>query len=296
MWGILLLMKMRGMPRTSQRFPQTIHPLRAGPLVKPKSVHGSGAFIKIEHDVSRDVTPQMRKTNEDVALSAEQERLVIEHVPIVRFIARQIHKRLPQHVAIEDLYGAGLVGLLEALDRFVPSKQVEFRSYAQFRIRGSILDSLRELDWGSRGMRRKGREIEQTIQTLTARFNRPPVDREIAEEMNTDLAAYQKLVSKLKGLEVDSLDPAELIDVPSRREDDPLFRFLNAELQQRLADAISNLREQERRVLTLYYYEDLKQKEIASLLGLGESRISQILTSAVVRLRGQLAGFTTLLK
>jgi RNA polymerase sigma factor FliA len=281
------------MPRAPRRGPQAIDVLPAESNAKPQSVLSSRAFTEVQHDISSEANPPERKMNADLALSAEHEQLVIEHVPVVRFIARQIHKRLPQHVPIEDLYGAGVVGLLEALDRFNPSKQVEFRSYAQFRIRGSILDSLRELDWGSRGMRRKARDIERTIQMLTARLSRPPSDREIAQEMNTHLAAYQKLQSKLKGLEIALLDPADLIDVPSRHEDDPLFRFLNAELRERLAEAIRNLREQERQVLTLYYYEDLKQKEIASILGLGESRISQILNSAVIHLRGQLAGLAT---
>jgi RNA polymerase sigma factor FliA len=281
------------MPRTPRRGPQTIDALRAGSNAMRHSVLGSRAVTEVAHEMSSGAAPSESKMNADLALSAEHEQLVIEHVPVVRFIARQIHKRLPQHVPIEDLYGAGVVGLLEALDRFIPSKQVEFRSYAQFRIRGSILDSLRESDWGSRGMRRKARDIERTIETLTARLNRPPSDREIAQEMNTHLAAYQKLQSNLKGLEVASLDPADLIDVPSRHEDDPLFRFLNSELRERLAEAISKLRDQERQVLTLYYYEDLKQKEIASLLGLGDSRISQILNSAVIHLRRQLAGLAT---
>ena len=281
------------MPRTPRPGPQTIDVPPAESNATPQAVLSSRAFTEVQHDISSEANPPKRKMNADLALSAEHEQLVIEHVPVVRFIARQIHKRLPQHVPIEDLYGAGVVGLLEALDRFNPSKQVEFRSYAQFRIRGSILDSLRELDWGSRGMRRKARDIERTIEMLTARLNRPPSDREIAQEMNTHLAAYQKLQSKLKGLEIALLDPADLIGVPSRHEDDPLFRFLNAELRERLAEAIRNLGEQERRVLTLYYYEDLKQKEIASILGLGESRISQILNSAVIHLRSQLAGVAT---
>ena len=113
-------------------------------------------------------------------LTAEQEQLMIEHLPIVRFIARRIHERLPQHVPIEDLYSAGVVGLLDAFGKFDPSKQVQFRSYAQFRIRGAILDSLRTLDWSPRELRRKGRAIEQAIQTLTAQFGRSPTDMEIA--------------------------------------------------------------------------------------------------------------------
>ena len=130
---------------------------------------------------------------------------MIEHLPIVRFIARRIHERLPQHVPIEDLYSAGVVGLLDAFGKFDPSKQVQFRSYAQFRIRGAILDNLRTLDWSPRELRRKGRAIEQAIQTLTAQFGRAPNDMEIAAQLHIDLAAYQQLLGELKGLEIGTL-------------------------------------------------------------------------------------------
>jgi RNA polymerase sigma factor for flagellar operon FliA len=205
-------------------------------------------------------------------------------------------------VPIEDLYSAGVVGLLEAHDRFDPSKGVKFRSFAQFRIRGAILDSLRALDWSPRDLRLKARAIQQAIQILTARFGRSPSDLEVSRELHIDLASYQQLLAELKGLEIGTLNFAHFEDsgeeetayLPSRPEDDPLFRYLHAELRERLTDAINNLAEQERRVLTLYYYEDLKQREIGLLLGVGESRISQILTSAVLHLRAHLRAFAHL--
>jgi RNA polymerase sigma factor FliA len=120
--------------------------------------------------------------------SEERESFLIEHVPVVRFIARRIHEGLPQHVLIEDLYSAGLMGLLDAASKFVPSRHVLFRSYAQFRIRGAIIDSLRDSDWGSRRLRRKGRDIEHASQTLTAQLGRVPVDREVAQQLNIGLA------------------------------------------------------------------------------------------------------------
>src|SRR6202161_4787549 len=115
-------------------------------------------------------------------LPAAQELLMIEHLPIVRFIARRIHGRLPQHVPIEDLYSAGVLGLLDAFGRFDPSKQVQFRTYAKFRIRGAILDSLRTLDWSPRDLRRKGRAIEEAIRAVTHRVGRAPTEQEIAKE------------------------------------------------------------------------------------------------------------------
>jgi RNA polymerase sigma factor (sigma-70 family) len=131
---------------------------------------------------------------------------MVEHLPIVRFIARRVHERLPQHMPIEDLYSAGVLGLLDAFVKFDPSKQVLFRTYAQYRIRGAILDSLRALDWSPRELRRKGRAIEQAIQLLTAQFNRSPTDIEIAQKLNIPLAAYQRLLGELKGLGIGTLN------------------------------------------------------------------------------------------
>ncbi len=232
-------------------------------------------------------------------LSVEQEKLMIEHLPIVRFIARRIHERLPQHVPIEDLYSAGVVGLLDAFSKFDPSKQVQFRSYAQFRIRGAILDNLRTLDWSPRELRRKGRAIEQAIQTLTAQFGRAPSDLEIAGQMHIELAAYQQLLGELKGLEIGTLHSErsedsgeeELVYLPNRPEDDPLFRYLHAEMRERLIEAIGDLPERERLVMTLYYYEETTMKEIGLILGVVESRISQIHASAVLHLRARLSDF-----
>jgi RNA polymerase sigma factor for flagellar operon FliA len=143
-------------------------------------------------------------------LTAEEERVMTEHLPIVRFIARRIHDRLPPHVPIEDLYSAGVLGLLDAFGRFDPSKKVLFRTYAQYRIRGSILDSLRTLDWGPRELRRKGRAVEDAIQTLMAQFQRSPIDIEIAQKLNISLAAYQQLLGELKGLELGSLQSEQV--------------------------------------------------------------------------------------
>src|ERR1700723_1422927 len=133
-------------------------------------------------------------------LSGEQERVLLEHLPIVRFLARRIHERLPQHVDIEDLVSAGVVGLMDAFSKFDPAKKVQFRSYAQFRIRGAILDSLRTLDWSPRDLRRKGRAIEQAIRSLTVRLGRTPSEQEIAGELQMELGDYQQLLGGLKGL------------------------------------------------------------------------------------------------
>src|SRR5450631_4573617 len=123
-------------------------------------------------------------------MTAEQERALLEHLPVVRFLARRIHERLPQHVDIEDMVSAGVVGLMDAFTKFDPDKKVQFRSYAQFRIRGAILDSLRTLDWSPRELRRKGRAVEEAIRTLTARMGRAPGEPEVAAEMELGLEEY----------------------------------------------------------------------------------------------------------
>ncbi len=231
------------------------------------------------------------------SLSAEQEQLMVDHLPIVRFIARRIHERLPQHVSIEDLFSAGVVGLMDAFSKFNPAKQVQFRSYAQFRIRGAILDSLRTLDWSPRELRRKGRAVEQSIQTLTGRLGRAPSEAEIAQEMAMGLAEYQNLLGELRGLEIGTLHSERMEDsgeeelayLPNRPEDDPLFRCLHGEMRQRLADAVGALPGRERLVMTLYYYEELTMKEIGLILGVVESRVSQLHAAAVLHLRSRLA-------
>jgi len=229
-------------------------------------------------------------------LSAEQEKVLLEHLPIVRFLARRIHERLPQHVDIEDLVSAGVVGLMDAFAKFDPDKKVQFRSYAQFRIRGAILDSLRTLDWSPRELRRKGRAVEEAIRQVTARLGRAPGEGEVATEMGIGLDDYQLLLGDLKGLEVGTLHmernedsgEEELAYVPGRPEEDPLFRCLRGELEGRLTDAIQNLPDRERLVMTLYYYEEMTMREIGLALGVVESRVSQVHASAVVHLRSAL--------
>ena len=236
-------------------------------------------------------------TGLDSMTASEREALLMEHLPTVRYLARRIHERLPQHVDLDDLVSAGMVGLIDAFSKFDHGKKVQFKSYAQFRIRGAILDSLRTLDWSPRELRRKGRAVEEAIRATTQRLGRAPTEPEIAQEMQVTLGAFQTLLGDLKGLEIGSLHmertedsgDEELAYVPGAPEDDPLFRCLKGEMKQRLADAIENLPEKERMVLTLYYYEELTMKEIGLTLGVVESRVSQIHSAAVVRLRVALA-------
>lgn len=228
-------------------------------------------------------------------LPMSEERLR-EHLPMVRFLALRIRERLPQQVDMEDLMSAGIVGLLDAFQKFDPAKKVQFRTYAQFRVRGAILDSLRTLDWGPRELRRKGRAVEEAIRSLTTRIGRAPTESEIASEMNLSLEAYQELLGDLSGLEIASLNatPGEENEVetlallPAGPENDPFFQCQSQEMRTRLADAIAQLPERERLVLTLYYYEELTMREVGATLGVVESRVSQLHSSAMARLRAAL--------
>lgn len=229
---------------------------------------------------------------------AERERVLMEQLPQVRYIARRIHERLPRHVPLEDLVHAGVLGLMDALHKYDQKKHVQFGSYAKFRIRGAILDSLREMDWSPRDLRRKARKIEEAHNQLRLRLGRNPTEPEMAAEMGMDLTDLQSLLREIAGLEIGSLRVESPRDgteedlserVPDDPERTPLVECLRSEMKQRLAAAIAELPEKERQVLALYYFEELTMKEVGAVMGVGESRVSQIHSAAVYRLRGRLA-------
>jgi RNA polymerase sigma factor FliA len=227
----------------------------------------------------------------------ERDRILLEQLPQVRFLARRIHERLPRHVPLEDLVHAGVIGLIDAFNKFDRSKQVQFGSYAKFRIRGAILDSLRDMDWGPRELRRKARSIEEAHRRLSLELSRAPTETEIANELGMTLLEFQRLVGELDGLEVGSLRVESPWDgkeedlceyIPSAPEDTPFFRCLRSEMKTLLGRLIAELPEKEQQVLALYYFEELTMKEVGAVLGVGESRVSQIHSLAVVRLRSRL--------
>jgi RNA polymerase sigma factor FliA len=229
---------------------------------------------------------------------AERDRVLMAELPQVRYIARRIHERLPRHVPLEDLVHAGVIGLIDALGKFDQSKHVQFSSYAKFRIRGAILDSLRELDWSPRELRRKGRQVEAAYNQLSIRLGRTPNENDLAHEMHLPLLELQGLLGELDSLEITSLrvdsphtgKEEDLADsIPSRPEDTPFSQCLRSEMRHLLVEAIAELPEKEQRVLSLYYFEELTMKEVGEVLGIGESRVSQIHSLAMMRLRVRLS-------
>src|SRR5258708_35912553 len=232
----------------------------------------------------------------------ERERLLMEQIPQVRYIARRIHERLPRHVPLEDLVHAGVVGLIDALHKFDRGKHVQFGSYAKFRIRGAILDSLREMDWSPRDLRRQSRRVEEAHNKLRLEMGRNPTEPELARELELELSELQKLLGEISTLEIGSLRVVSPDDgkeedlceyLPSDSEESPLVQCLRSEMRDLLTRAIGELPEKERQVLALYYFEELTMKEVGLALGVGESRISQIHSMAVFRLRARMAELTT---
>ena len=224
-------------------------------------------------------------------------RILMEQMPQVRYIARHIHDRLPQHVPMEDLVHAGVLGLMDALTKYDDARQVQFKTYAKFRIRGAILDSLRDMDWSPRDLRRKARLIELASARLSHELGRAATEQELASELGLTLDSFQHLLGEIEGLDLGSFHIAtndkehddDLCEyLPGNPEESPYYLTMKSELRQYLIRAIEELSEKEQQVLSLYYYEELTMKETGAVLGVGESRVSQIHSLALLRLRTRL--------
>jgi RNA polymerase sigma factor for flagellar operon FliA len=235
--------------------------------------------------------------NRRSAPSAAQERdaLIEAHLPQVRFIADRLAAKLPPSVDRDDLIGAGVLGLLDAFEKYDPSRGVLFKTYAEMRVRGAMLDSLRDLDWAPRSMRRRAREVEAAYAQVEQQRGHKASEEEVAAALNLTVAEFQQLLSELNGLTITGFERDDDDDASARArqiQDDPahtpLAVFERAELREKLAAAVDRLSERERQVVALYYLEELTMKEIGAVLGVTESRVSQVHTQAVLRLRANL--------
>jgi len=245
------------------------------------------------------MTPAEMAYTRSAAYAAGEDERVLEELPQVYYIAARIRERLPQHVEMEDLVSAGVIGLLEANRSFDNTKNAQFRTFAKFRIRGAILDSLREIDWGSRSLRRRAREIADATARLEARLGRHPAEAEIAQEMEIDVDHLRRITAQLDVLHIAgqqvavSNNESETMDViesaPNLEDPDPFDLCLEGEMKEHLADAIGKLSEREQLILSLYYREELTMKEIARVVGVALSRVSQIRQAAMIKLRESLA-------
>lgn len=223
----------------------------------------------------------------------ERERLILEHLPQVRLIARRIHERLPESVNVEDLISTGILGLISAVDRFDPHRDVKLRTYAEYKIRGAILDSLRGLDWAPRQQRKRTKQIEAAIGIIEQRLHRAPTEEEIAEQLKVSMDEYHEWLVDVQGINLGSLessspeeDGRDLLRFVSDKEENWPSRLLErSELEKLLATAIEKMPQVERTVLNLYYREELTLREIAKVVRLHESRVSQLKSQAILRLR-----------
>lgn len=228
----------------------------------------------------------------------EREQFIADYTPLVRRIAHRIAVRLPPHLEVEDLIHSGFLGLMDAMEKFDPKRNTSFRTYAEFRIRGAILDELRARDWLPRSMREKANRLEEVSRRLEGRLGRPATEAELARGMKMDLRSFQDLLQQvspvsflrlddcpgLSGFSEDSLAD-QLLD-PSAP--DPLAQLELEELKRFLTEEIERLPAREKLVLSLYYLEELTLKEIGEVMGVTESRVCQLHSQAVIRLRGRL--------
>ncbi len=222
-----------------------------------------------------------------------REQQILEQLPQVHLIARRLHEGLPESVCLDDLISAGVVGLIAAVDNFDDSHGVKLKTYAEYKIRGAILDSLRSIDWASRHRRKKSRNIEAAISAAQQKLQRQPTEEEVAAEMGMTLEQYQTRLSEVQGLNLQSLEATLgpnrgqtlLSLVPDDEENLPSELLERAELERLLAEAIDAMPKVEKTILSLYYREEMTLREIGSALNMRISRVSELKTQAILRLR-----------
>jgi RNA polymerase sigma factor FliA len=231
-----------------------------------------------------------------------RDRLILTYAPLVKYVAGRLGSGLPAHVDEGDLVSYGLLGLINAIERYDPGRDIKFETYAITRIRGAIIDELRAMDWVPRSVRSRAREIERAIAQLEAKLGRAPTDEEISAKVGISTDELDESLTDISRSSINSLDElwsvsdagdqVSLIDtLEDPTGEQPAEALDESETRELLADAIARLPEREKLVVTLYYYEELTLREIGEVLGVTESRVSQLHTKAVLRLKSRLSGF-----
>jgi RNA polymerase sigma factor for flagellar operon FliA len=233
-----------------------------------------------------------------------RDRLILTYAPLVKYVAGRLGSGLPAHVEEGDLVSYGLLGLIGAIERFDPARDIKFETYAIARIKGSIIDELRSMDWVPRSVRARARDIERSIAALEAKLMRAPNDEEISAHLGISEEEFQDSLLEISRSSIAALDelwagssggdPVALIDtIEDPEAPEPQAAMAHTELREALGEAIARLPEREKLVVTLYYYEELTLREIGEVLGVTESRVSQLHTKAILRLKARLAGGAT---
>jgi RNA polymerase sigma factor for flagellar operon FliA len=244
------------------------------------------AMEKVVSERRNPETGTVRETKQQ-----RRDRVVMEHLPLVKAIAVRVHESLPVHVELDDLVHAGILGLFDAATKYNPDKKVVFSAYAKHRIKGAILDSLRQLDWASRDLRRRHKQVEQVTRDLCAALQRQPTEEELASKMGVDVARWRQMALDLRNVGLISAStrapeqedlPAP--DFPSTPETQPDTMCAREQLREKLDLAMSALPERYKKVVTLYYTAEMTMKEIGGIMGINESRVSQIHKSALEKM------------
>ncbi len=232
------------------------------------------------------------------SMDKSREELIKEFAPRIKILAARYAAKSPPTIDINDLINAGILGLLDAMDKFDPSKGVKFSTYAEIRIRGAILDELRKMDWASRSIRDRINKLEEAYRSLERKLGRMPTDREVAEELGITEEELQREFMELKGYSFFRLedfgDDEDMLRnlreqiLSDKGEGDPYVKLRKKELAELIYEALKDLSAKEKIVLALYYYEELTMKEIGSVLGIGESRVSQIHSKAIFKIKKKL--------
>jgi len=227
-----------------------------------------------------------------------KDKIVVEYAPLVRFIAQKIASRLPSNIELDDLISCGVIGLMDAIDKFDPSRDNKFKTYAEFRIRGSILDELRSQDWVPRSVREKTKQLERAYTKLERDMGRPATDDEMCAELECSLEEFHEMLNKSKSVSLLNIDDSMTFSrgdkrlmmglLEHRRSSNPFSAVNYKRAQNIIRDGIKSLPEKQRLVLSLYYFEDLNLKEIGQVLDVTESRVSQLHTQAILKLKAKL--------
>jgi RNA polymerase sigma factor for flagellar operon FliA len=233
----------------------------------------------------------------------DKDEIILEHVPLVKYHAYRIAGQLPPGVEMGDLISAGVLGLMDAVAKFDPTRGVKFKAYAEIRIRGAMIDSLRQLDWAPQSLRRKGKELRETKDKLQHQLGREAAPQEVCEEMGIELHQLHELTGLLNSLTIGSFRESDGPEAENQIEyypdsvnNGPHVQYQKQELRTLLAAAIDDLNPKERLVVSLYYFEELTMKEIGVTLDVNESRVSQIHAKAIAQLRATVQGFRPLTK
>lgn len=229
-----------------------------------------------------------------------REEIIVEYAPLIKYIAQKIAARLPANIELDDLISSGVIGLMDAIEKYDPTRDNKFKTYAEFRIRGAILDELRAQDWVPRSVREKAKMLERAFAKIEHEKGRPATDEEVCDELKITQGEYHDLLSQVRSVSLLSYDDLNNLSKGDRRSvlglsengktPTPFSEVNVAHVKRMIADAIKDLPEKQRLVLSLYYYEDLNLKEIGKVLDVTESRVSQLHTQAILRLKAKLKG------